>query len=109
MFSCCYSYTINTHSDTCINALLERTFIQWIGAAMAIVLVAQLIFSTAHNEASTEALRAGNWMMGTALCVAIYGMIVYYRRMYLMTSSKPYGYADGVGPAVFTVFTIVGM
>lgn len=87
----------------------ERTFIQWIGAAMAIVLVAQLIFTTAHAEQSKEALMAGNWMMATALLVAIYGTGVYYRRMYLMTASKPYGYADGIGPAVFTVFTIIGI
>ena len=87
----------------------ERTFIQWVSAAMTIVVVAELIFLTATEQTSVSALRAGNFLFATALVVVVYGISLYYRRLYLMMTSKPYGYADAIGPAVFAIILIVGI
>ena len=76
---------------------------------MTIVVVAELIFLTATENTSLSALRAGNFLFATALVVVVYGISLYYRRLHLMMTSKPYGYADAIGPAVFAVIIIAGI
>ena len=44
-----------------------------------------------------------------ALVVIVYAVILFYRRLYLMTNAKPYGYSDMIGPPVFALFTITGV
>lgn len=87
----------------------ERTFIQWVSAALLLMTVAELLFASARDSLSKSALVAGNFMMAVALVVIVYAIVLFYRRLYLMSNSKPYGYADTIGPFVFAVFIITGM
>ena len=87
----------------------ERTFLQWVSAALLLMAVAELLFASATTTTNTSALVAGNFMMTVALFVIIYGITIFYRRVYLMTNAKPYGYSDVLGPAVFAAFIITGV
>jgi ABC-type multidrug transport system permease subunit len=71
--------------------------------------VAELLFASATTNRNTSALVAGNFMMAVALFVIFYGITTFYRRLYLMTNAKPYGYGDALGPAVFAAFIITGV
>jgi len=89
----------------------ERTFIQWISAALLFVTLSQLLFILASQIGSnvTEATLAGTWMLSMSLFISIYALFVYYRRVYLMLNGKPYGYADFIGPAILAFSIISGI
>lgn len=88
----------------------ERTFIQWISAALLLITLAQLFYIlAAQSENAKEASIAGTWMLAVSLFIALYGMVTYYRRIYLMKTGKPYGYIDYIAPAVLTVSIISGV
>lgn len=87
----------------------ERTFIQWISAALLLMGVGELLFVSARESVSRSALVAGNFLFVVALVVVIYAVALFYRRLFLMTNAKPYGYSDVIGPSFFAVFIITGM
>lgn len=87
----------------------ERTFIQWISAALLLMGVGELLFASARESLSQSALVAGNFMFVVALVVVMYAATLFYRRLFLMTNAKPYGYSDVIGPSFFAVFIITGM
>mmetsp|Transcript_31361 Transcript_31361/g.69501 ORF Transcript_31361/g.69501 Transcript_31361/m.69501 type:complete len:599 (-) Transcript_31361:1895-3691(-) len=87
----------------------ERTFIQWISAALLFVTLSQLMFILAAQNDLNEARIAGTWMIAMALFISIYALFVYYRRIYLMKHRKPYGYTDFIGPGILTASLILGV
>jgi uncharacterized membrane protein YidH (DUF202 family) len=87
----------------------ERTFIQWISAALLLMGVGELLFVSARESLSQSALVAGNFLFVVALVVVVYAGALFYRRLFLMTNAKPYGYSDVIGPSFFAVFIITGM
>ena len=87
----------------------ERTFIQWISAALLLMGVGELLFASARESLSQSALVAGNFMFVVALVVVMYAATLFYRRIFLMTNAKPYGYSDVIGPSFFAAFIITGM
>ena len=52
---------------------------------------------------------AGSFMVATALFITAYGLFVYYRRIQLMRTGKPYGYADFMGPGILTFSVLTGI
>ena len=48
-------------------------------------------------------------MVATALFITAYGLFVYYRRIQLMRTGKPYGYADFMGPGILTFSVLTGI
>jgi len=86
----------------------ERTFIQWISAALLMITVSIVLFEVGQEDAR---------YMGIVLCiigmaVAVYSLFLYFRRVYLMKNGKPYGYVDHLGPVVLTgaiLFGVSGM
>lgn len=52
---------------------------------------------------------AGSFMVATALFITAYGLFVYYRRIQLMRTGKPYGYADFMGPGILTISVLTGI
>jgi len=87
----------------------ERTFIQWITVGSMFMFVAGLVYAEARSAGprmGKPIMMLGNSLIGCALFVAVYGSIVYYRRLYLMINAKPYGYSDTFGPAVLATFMI---
>lgn len=89
----------------------ERTFIQWISAALLFITFSQLLYILAASNPATQgqANAAGTWMIAMSLFIAIYALAIYYRRVYLMQNGKPYGYADFFGPGFLTFAVISGI
>lgn len=67
----------------------ERTFIQWISAAVLLMTAAELLLVAS----SSFAVLTWNFLMASAVLMALYGIVTYHRRLHLMIHSKPYGYA----------------
>lgn len=82
----------------------ERTFIQWISAAVLLMTAAELLLVAS----STFAVLTWNFLMSSAVLITLYGIVTYHRRLHLMINSKPYGYADVIGPTCFAIFIIIG-
>ena len=87
----------------------ERTFIQWISAALLFVTISQLLWVIASTSNNPQAHMAGSFMVATALFITAYGLFVYYRRIQLMRTGKPYGYADFAGPGILTFSVLTGI
>ena len=89
----------------------ERTFIQWISAALLFITFSQLLYILGSTNPAIEgqANVAGTWMIAMSLFIAIYALGTYYRRVYLMQNGKPYGYADLFGPGLLTFAVISGV
>ena len=87
----------------------ERTFIQWISAALLFVTISQLLWVIASTTGNPQAHMAGSFMVATALFITAYGLFVYYRRIQLMRTGKPYGYADFAGPGILSFSVLTGI
>jgi uncharacterized membrane protein YidH (DUF202 family) len=89
----------------------ERTFIQWISAALLFITFSQLLYilGSSNPDIERQASIAGTWMIAMSLFIAVYALVIYYRRVYLMQNGKPYGYADFVGPGMLTFAVISGV
>jgi SPX domain protein involved in polyphosphate accumulation/uncharacterized membrane protein YidH (DUF202 family) len=73
----------------------ERTLIQWITGALLLLTVAALLIDI-DNSAVTH--KIGFTIVLCSAFILCYGVFVYYRRIYLMTTGSAYGYVDYVGP-----------
>lgn len=89
----------------------ERTFIQWISAALLFITFSQLLYilGSSNPAIARQASIAGTWMIAMSLFIAVYALAIYYRRVYLMQNGKPYGYADFFGPGLLTFAVISGV
>jgi len=88
----------------------ERTFIQWVTVGSLFMFVAGLVYTEGLSMGSRHGqsfMIFGTALIACALFVVLYGVAVYYRRVYLMINAKPYGYSDTFGPAVLGMFMIV--
>jgi len=89
----------------------ERTFIQWISAALLFITFSQLLYilGSSNPDIEGQTAVAGTWMIAMSLFIAVYALVIYYRRVYLMANGKPYGYADFFGPGLLTFAVISGV
>ncbi|KAL3796444.1 hypothetical protein HJC23_004241 [Cyclotella cryptica] len=87
----------------------ERTFIQWISAALLFITISEILYILGSQTNNPEASIAGFFTTTMALIIAVYSVCIYYRRIYLMKNGKPYGYSDFVGPGVLTASVITGI
>ena len=89
----------------------ERTFIQWISAALLFITFSQLLYilGASNPNITQQASIAGTWMIAMSLFIAVYALVIYYRRVYLMQNGKPYGYTDFFGPGLLTFAVISGV
>jgi len=62
----------------------ERTLIQWLSAALLLMTAAELLLVAS----STSAILTWNFLMSSAVFVALYGIGTYHRRLHLMINSK---------------------
>ena len=85
----------------------ERTFIQWISAALLLVTVAAILIetggSTSYLSYTSKALSIG------AVVVVMYATFVYFRRISLLSQGKPYGYVDFFGPILLAIAVFAGV
>jgi len=83
----------------------ERTFIQWISAALLLVTVASILIEFDSASADVTSLI----LFILSLVVILYGLVVYLRRIFLMQTRKAYGYTDLCGPAFLSVAIMGGI
>jgi uncharacterized membrane protein YidH (DUF202 family) len=85
----------------------ERTFVQWISAALFLTTIAALLlnFDTKNGNELTSGL-ALIWLAG---CIVIYSLFVYCRRLKLLRTGQTYGYVDRVGPSLLAGAVIAGL
>lgn len=67
--------------------------------------ISALLFT--YGESSTDA--NAKFLLFVAIFLAFYALAVYFRRLHLMTKSKPYGYTDHIAPIVLTISIIIGV
>eukprot|EP00977_Amphora_coffeiformis_P024034 scaffold14974_cov195-Amphora_coffeaeformis.AAC.41 len=83
----------------------ERTFIQWISAALLLLTVASIMMSNENGDyGHTAAL-----ISASALGLVVYATFVYFRRIKLLKSGKGYGYIDHVGPIILAAGVGIGV
>jgi uncharacterized membrane protein YidH (DUF202 family) len=87
----------------------ERTFIQWISAALLQVTVAVILLEYAGQHPEYPLVPVGLMLCGAGGCVIAYALFAYHRRVTLLTDGKPYGYIDHLGPTFLAVTIIVGV
>jgi uncharacterized membrane protein YidH (DUF202 family) len=75
----------------------ERTFIQWISAALLLLTVSTIMM------ADGQYMHTAALISGSALLLVGYAIFVYFRRINLLTSGKGYGYIDHVGPTILAI------
>ena len=83
----------------------ERTYIQWISAALLLVTVASIL--NALSVDTTHMIE--RIMMVLAGMITIYALAIYFRRLYLLERALPYGYQDHAGPIVLTTAILLGI
>ena len=81
----------------------ERTFIQWISAALLLLTVSTIMMGNG-NYLHTAAMIAFS-----AFLLIFYATFVYFRRINLLTSGKGYGYIDHVGPTILAAGVGMGV
>lgn len=85
----------------------ERTFIQWISASLLLVTVAVIVLE--FPDQYTQAVPTGLFLIACAAVVMLYSVFVYFRRLQLLSSGKPYGYVDRVGPLLLGAAVLLGV
>ena len=81
----------------------ERTFIQWISAALLLLTVSSIMMgSGGYNGTSSVIAFASLVLVG-------YASFVYFRRVRLLRSGNAYGYLDHVGPTILAVGVGLGV
>jgi uncharacterized membrane protein YidH (DUF202 family) len=87
----------------------ERTFIQWISAALLLMTVAAVLLSISDAKKVESSYVTGVILTVLAIVVTVYALVVYFRRLYLLEHAKQYGYSDQIGPAVLTLAVASGI
>jgi len=87
----------------------ERTLIQWITIGSLFMFVAGLVYAAGLSMGPRQGqpfMMFGSSLIACALFIVLYGVFIYYRRLYLMINARPYGYADTFGPAMLGFFMV---
>jgi uncharacterized membrane protein YidH (DUF202 family) len=85
----------------------ERTFIQWISAALLLVTIAVLLLD--FESDFDDARVASKILVGTGIFIAVYSVFVYFRRVRMLESGTPYGYVDHVAPILLSGAILAGV
>lgn len=85
----------------------ERTFIQWISAALLLFTVSVILFDITMDHGVSHT--AATCLICFGMFLACYALFTYYRRLRLLQSGSPYGYIDHVGPIIITVSMVLGL
>jgi uncharacterized membrane protein YidH (DUF202 family) len=85
----------------------ERTFIQWISAALLLVTISVILLD--FQSASGVPATAGIVLNSVAVFIVFYSIYAYYRRLVLLQSASAYGYVDHFGPIVLAMAVLLGV
>ncbi|KAL3941835.1 MAG: hypothetical protein SGBAC_003881 [Bacillariaceae sp.] len=84
----------------------ERTFIQWVSAALFLVTTSALLLEFENGEGYAKT--TATTLLVFAMIIAVYSIGLYYSRIWLMANSRPYGYTSHFGPFVLTGAAFAG-
>ncbi|CAJ1968539.1 unnamed protein product [Cylindrotheca closterium] len=84
----------------------ERTFIQWVSAALFLVTTSALLLEFENGEGYAKSTAIT--LLVFALIIAVYSLGLYYLRIWLMKHGRPYGYTSHFGPIVLSGAAIAG-
>lgn len=72
----------------------ERTFIQWISAALLLLTVSSIMMGSGNYNGTSSTIAF------SALILVCYAAYTYFRRVHLLQSGQGYGYLDFLGPSI---------
>ena len=81
----------------------ERTFIQWISAALLLLTVSSIMMGSGSYNGTSSVIAF------SSLVLVVYASYVYFNRVQLLRSGNAYGYLDFVGPAILAIGVGVGI
>lgn len=87
----------------------EQAFMHLISTALLLETVAVILFSIAVKEQNDTVFATEIILTTIAIILTLDDFVVYYRRLYLLQSSRPYGYADYAGPVGLTMAVAGGI
>jgi uncharacterized membrane protein YidH (DUF202 family) len=87
----------------------ERTFIQWISAALLQVTVAVILLEFESQHPEYPLVSIGLLLCGCAAVIIAYALYAYHRRVRLLMSGEPYGYIDHTGPTFLGCSIFIGL
>lgn len=85
----------------------ERTYIQWISGGLLLMTVAAILYE--YRDSQADYATAALVLLCGALVIVTYSSFVYFRRLRLLESGRPYGYVDKIGPMILSTFVIIGV
>jgi uncharacterized membrane protein YidH (DUF202 family) len=81
----------------------ERTFIQWISAALLLLTVSSIMMGSGEYNGTSSVIAFA------ALVLVCYAAFVYFRRVQLLRTGQAYGYLDFLGPSILAVGVGLGV
>jgi uncharacterized membrane protein YidH (DUF202 family) len=85
----------------------QRTFIQWISAAVLVTTIAVLLLKIETQHPYCWGV--GLALLGTSAVTVVYSVYVYVRRVKLLSRGEPYGYVDHCGPLFLSCAIFLGL
>jgi uncharacterized membrane protein YidH (DUF202 family) len=81
----------------------ERTFIQWISAALLLLTVSSIMMGSGEYNGTSSVIAFA------ALVLVCYAALVYFRRVQLLRTGQAYGYLDFLGPSILAIGVGLGV
>jgi uncharacterized membrane protein YidH (DUF202 family) len=81
----------------------ERTFIQWISAALLLLTVSSIMMGSGNYNGTSSVIAF------SSLVLVVYAVFTYFRRVNLLRTGEAYGYLDFVGPTILAAGVGVGV
>jgi len=81
----------------------ERTFIQWISAALLLLTVSSVMMGSGSYNGTSSVIAF------SSLVLVAYAAFVYFRRVRLLRSGEAFGYLDFVGPTILAAGVGLGV
>jgi uncharacterized membrane protein YidH (DUF202 family) len=87
----------------------ERTFIQWISAALLLITISVILLDFAARDPDHSMIPVGLALLFGAALIVFHAIFSYLRRVRLLTRGEPYGYVDHCGPTILTLAILLGL
>jgi hypothetical protein len=81
----------------------ERTFIQWISAALLLLTVSSILMGNGNYNGTSSVIAFA------AMILVTYASYLYFRRVRLLRSGEAYGYLDFLGPSILAAGVGLGV
>jgi uncharacterized membrane protein YidH (DUF202 family) len=87
----------------------ERTFIQWISAALLLITISVILLDFAARDPDHSMIPVSLVLLVGSALIVLHAIYSYLRRVRLLMQGEPYGYVDHCGPAILTLAILLGL